>query len=313
MLEIEKPRVVVLELDEQHGKFVLEPLERGYATTVGNSLRRVLLSSLPGVAVTAIKIDTVMHEFSTIKGVKEDVIELMLTFKELAMQMQGSEEQVLRIDAKGECTLTAGDIICPAGVEIINKDLHIATLSEDAELKVELYVNKGRGYVSAETNKLQGLPIGVIPMDSIYTPIKRVNYITEEVSISEHADCERLVLDIWTNNTVSPKDGLSLASKILVEHLNLFIDLTDSVNAMEIMVEKEQDVKEKALEMTIEELDLSVRSYNCLKRAGINTVEQLTAKSEDEMMKVRNLGKKSLEEVIHKLHELGFNLKSSYE
>lgn len=313
MLEIEKPRVVVLELDEQHGKFVLEPLERGYATTVGNSLRRVLLSSLPGVAVTAIKIDTVMHEFSTIKGVKEDVIELMLTFKELAMQMQGSEEQVLRIDAKGECTLTAGDIICPAGVEIINKDLHIATLSEDAELKVELYVNKGRGYVSAETNKLQGLPIGVIPMDSIYTPIKRVNYITEEVSISEHADCERLVLDIWTNNTVSPKDGLSLASKILVEHLNLFIDLTDSVNAMEIMVEKEQDVKEKALEMTIEELDLSVRSYNCLKRAGINTVEQLTAKSEDEMMKVRNLGKKSLEEVIHKLHELGFSLKSSYE
>lgn len=313
MLEIEKPRVEVLALEEDYGKFVLEPLERGYATTVGNSLRRVLLSSLPGVAVTAIKIDTVMHEFSTIKGVKEDVVELMLILKELSMQMQGNEEQVLRIEAQGECVITAGDIICPAGVEIINKDLHIATLSEDADLKMELYINKGRGYVSAETNKQKGLPIGVIPMDSIYTPVKRVNYSIEKVSVSEHPEFEKLVLEIWTNKTVSPKDGLSLASKILVEHLNLFIDLTDSVNAMEIMVEKEQDVKEKALEMTIEELDLSVRSYNCLKRAGINTVEQLTAKTEDEMMKVRNLGKKSLEEVIHKLHELGFNLKSSYE
>ncbi|EHL18277.1 DNA-directed RNA polymerase, alpha subunit [Peptoanaerobacter stomatis] len=313
MLGIEKPKVEILALEEDYGKFVLEPLERGFATTVGNSLRRVLLSSLPGVAVTAIKIDKVMHEFSTIKGVKEDVVELMLTLKELSMQMETDTEEVIRIEAKGECEITAGDIICPAGVEILNKDLHIATLSEDAELKMEMYINKGRGYISADTNKQKGLPIGVLPMDSIYTPVKKVNYYIEKVSVSENPEFEKLILEIWTNKTVSPKDGLSVASKILVEHLNMFVDLTDSVNAMEIMVEKEQDVKEKALEMTIEELDLSVRSYNCLKRANINTVEQLTAKSEDEMMKVRNLGKKSLEEVIQKLHELGFTLKSSYE
>ncbi|EHL16876.1 DNA-directed RNA polymerase subunit alpha [Peptoanaerobacter stomatis] len=313
MLGIEKPKVEILALEEDYGKFVLEPLERGFATTVGNSLRRVLLSSLPGVAVTAIKIDKVMHEFSTIKGVKEDVVELMLTLKELSMQMETDTEEVIRIEAKGECEITAGDIICPAGVEILNKDLHIATLSEDAELKMEMYINKGRGYISADTNKQKGLPIGVLPMDSIYTPVKKVNYYIEKVSVSENPEFEKLILEIWTNKTVSPKDGLSVAAKILVEHLNMFVDLTDSVNAMEIMVEKEQDVKEKALEMTIEELDLSVRSYNCLKRANINTVEQLTAKSEDEMMKVRNLGKKSLEEVIQKLHELGFTLKSSYE
>ena len=313
MLGIEKPKVEILALEEDYGKFVLEPLERGFATTVGNSLRRVLLSSLPGVAVTAIKIDKVMHEFSTIKCVKEDVVELMLTLKELSMQMETDTEEVIRIEAKGECEITAGDIICPAGVEILNKDLHIATLSEDAELKMEMYINKGRGYISADTNKQKGLPIGVLPMDSIYTPVKKVNYYIEKVSVSENPEFEKLILEIWTNKTVSPKDGLSVASKILVEHLNMFVDLTDSVNAMEIMVEKEQDVKEKALEMTIEELDLSVRSYNCLKRANINTVEQLTAKSEDEMMKVRNLGKKSLEEVIQKLHELGFTLKSSYE
>ena len=313
MLGIEKPKVEILALEEDYGKFVLEPLERGFATTVGNSLRRVLLSSLPGVAVTAIKIDKVMHEFSTIKGVKEDVVELMLTLKELSMQMETDTEEVIRIEAKGECEITAGDIICPAGVEILNKDLHIATLSEDAELKMEMYISKGRGYISADTNKQKGLPIGVLPMDSIYTPVKKVNYYIEKVSVSENPEFEKLILEIWTNKTVSPKDGLSVASKILVEHLNMFVDLTDSVNAMEIMVEKEQDVKEKALEMTIEELDLSVRSYNCLKRANINTVEQLTAKSEDEMMKVRNLGKKSLEEVIQKLHELGFTLKSSYE
>lgn len=313
MLGIEKPKVEVLSLEDGYGKFVLGPLERGFATTVGNSLRRVLLSSLPGVAVTAIKIDKVMHEFSTIKGVKEDVVELMLTFKELSMQMETDAQEVLRIEAKGECEITAGDIICPAGVEIVNKDLHIATLSEDADFKMELYINKGRGYVSADTNKLKGLPIGMLPMDSIYTPVKKVNYYTEQVSISENVEFEKLILEIWTNKTVNPRDSISVASKILVEHLNMFVDLTDSVNAMEIMVEKEQDVKEKALEMTIEELDLSVRSYNCLKRANINTVEQLTAKSEDEMMKVRNLGKKSLEEVIQKLHELGFTLKSSYE
>lgn len=313
MLEIEKPQVQILALEEDYGKFILEPLERGFATTVGNSLRRVLLSSLPGVAVTAIKIDKVMHEFSTVKGVKEDVTELMLTLKELSMTMEGSEEAVIRIDAQGECEIKAGDIICPAGVEIVNKDLHIATLSEDADLKMEIYINKGRGYISSDTNKQKGLPIGVIPMDSIYTPVKKVNYTMEDINVSEDEQYERLVLDIWTNKTVNPKDALSIAAKIFTEHLNLFIDLTDSVNAMEIMVEKEQDEKEKVLEMTIEELDLSVRSYNCLKRAYINTVQELTSKTEDEMMKVRNLGKKSLEEVIHKLHELGFSLKPSYE
>ena len=313
MLEIEKPQVQVLALEEDYGKFALEPLERGFATTVGNSLRRVLLSSLPGVAVTAIKIDKVMHEFSTVKGVKEDVTELMLTLKELSMNMDSNGEAILRIDAQGECEITAGDIICPAGVEMVNKDLHIATLSEDADLKMEIYINKGRGYVSSDTNKQKGLPIGVIPMDSIYTPVKKVNFTIEEVNVSEDEQYERLVLDIWTKKTVSPKDALSIAAKIFTEHLSLFIDLTDSVNAMEIMVEKEQDEKEKVLEMTIEELDLSVRSYNCLKRASINTVQELTSKTEDEMMKVRNLGKKSLEEVIHKLHELGFTLKPSYE
>ena len=313
MLEIEKPQVQVLALEEDYGKFALEPLERGFATTVGNSLRRVLLSSLPGVAVTAIKIDKVMHEFSTVKGVKEDVTELMLTLKELSMNMDSNGEAILRIDAQGECEITAGDIICPAGVEMVNKDLHIATLSEDADLKMEIYINKGRGYVSSDTNKQKGLPIGVIPMDSIYTPVKKVNFTIEEVNVSEDEQYQRLVLDIWTKKTVSPKDALSIAAKIFTEHLSLFIDLTDSVNAMEIMVEKEQDEKEKVLEMTIEELDLSVRSYNCLKRASINTVQELTAKTEDEMMKVRNLGKKSLEEVIHKLHELGFTLKPSYE
>ena len=313
MLEIEKPQVQVLALEEDYGKFALEPLERGFATTVGNSLRRVLLSSLPGVAVTAIKIDKVMHEFSTVKGVKEDVTELMLTLKELSMNMDSNSEAILRIDAQGECEITAGDIICPAGVEMVNKDLHIATLSEDADLKMEIYINKGRGYVSSDTNKQKGLPIGVIPMDSIYTPVKKVNFTIEEVNVSEDEKYERLVLDIWTKKTVNPKDALSIAAKIFTEHLSLFIDLTDSVNAMEIMVEKEQDEKEKVLEMTIEELDLSVRSYNCLKRASINTVQELTSKTEDEMMKVRNLGKKSLEEVIHKLHELGFTLKPSYE
>jgi len=313
MLEIEKPQVQVLALEEDYGKFALEPLERGFATTVGNSLRRVLLSSLPGVAVTAIKIDKVMHEFSTVKGVKEDVTELMLTLKELSMNMDSNGEAILRIDAQGECEITAGDIICPAGVEMVNKDLHIATLSEDADLKMEIYINKGRGYVSSDTNKQKGLPIGVIPMDSIYTPVKKVNFTIEEVNVSEDEKYERLVLDIWTKKTVNPKDALSIAAKIFTEHLSLFIDLTDSVNAMEIMVEKEQDEKEKVLEMTIEELDLSVRSYNCLKLASINTVQELTSKTEDEMMKVRNLGKKSLEEVIHKLHELGFTLKPSYE
>ena len=313
MLEIEKPQVQVLALEEDYGKFALEPLERGFATTVGNSLRRVLLSSLPGVAVTAIKIDKVMHEFSTVKGVKEDVTELMLTLKELSMNMDSNGEAILRIDAQGECEITAGDIICPAGVEMVNKDLHIATLSEDADLKMEIYINKGRGYVSSDTNKQKGLPIGVIPMDSIYTPVKKVNFTIEEVNVSEDEKYERLVLDIWTKKTVNPKDALSIAAKIFTEHLSLFIDLTDSVNAMEIMVEKERDEKEKVLEMTIEELDLSVRSYNCLKRASINTVQELTSKTEDEMMKVRNLGKKSLEEVIHKLHELGFTLKPSYE
>lgn len=313
MLEIEKPNVEVLTLEEDYGKFSLQPLERGFAMTIGNSLRRTLLSSLPGVAVTAIKIEGVMHEFSAIKGVKEDVVELILSFKELAMKMISGTDAVLRIQAQGEGIVTAGDIICPPEVEIVNKDLHIATLDEDANLDIEIYVNKGRGYVSADTNKQKGLPIGVLPVDSIYTPIKKVNYNIEKIGVMEDSEIEKLEIEIWTNKAINVKDAISLSAKILVEHLNLFIDMTQSINSMEIMVEKEEDVKGKALEMTIEELDLSVRSYNCLKRAGINTLEELTEKTEEEMMKVRNLGKKSLEEVTEKMGALGLSLKSNDE
>lgn len=311
MIEIEKPSIEVLELKDSYGKFVVEPLERGFGITVGNSLRRVLLSSLPGVAVTSIKVDGVLHEFSTIPGVKEDVTEIILTLKELSMKMDSDGSRTLRIEHNGEGVITAGDIICPPDVEILNKDLHIATLSEDAKLYIEVNVDKGRGYVSAENNKTEDMPIGVIPVDSIYTPVQKVSYNVESTRVGVRTDFEKLILEVWTDGSIGAQEGISLGAKILVEHLNLFINLTDHLGEVELMVEKEEDKKEKALEMTIEELDLSVRSYNCLKRAGINTVEELTEKTEDDMMKVRNLGKKSLEEVIQKLEELGFGLKPS--
>ncbi len=311
MIEIEKPSIEVLELKENYGKFALEPLERGFGITVGNSLRRVLLSSLPGVAVTSIKVDGVLHEFSTIPGVKEDVTEIILTLKELSMKMDSDGARTLKIEHTGDGVITAGDILCPPDVEILNKDLHIATLSEDAKLYMEINVDKGRGYVSAENNKSDEMAIGVIPVDSIYTPVHKVSYTTENTRVGTRTDFEKLVLEVWTDGSIGAQEGVSLGAKILVEHLNLFIDLTDHLGEVELMVEKEEDKKEKALEMTIEELDLSVRSYNCLKRAGINTVEELTEKTEDDMMKVRNLGKKSLEEVIQKLEELGFSLKPS--
>lgn len=301
----------MLELKDSYGKFVVEPLERGFGITVGNSLRRVLLSSLPGVAVTSIKVDGVLHEFSTIPGVKEDVTEIILTLKELSMKMDSDGSRTLRIEHNGEGVITAGDIICPPDVEILNKDLHIATLSEDAKLYMEINVDKGRGYVSAENNKTEDMPIGVIPVDSIYTPVQKVSYNVESTRVGVRTDFEKLILEVWTDGSIGVQEGISLGAKILVEHLNLFINLTDHLGEVELMVEKEEDKKEKALEMTIEELDLSVRSYNCLKRAGINTVEELTEKTEDDMMKVRNLGKKSLEEVIQKLEELGFGLKPS--
>ncbi|HBM81466.1 MAG: DNA-directed RNA polymerase subunit alpha [Clostridiales bacterium] len=315
MIEIEKPKIECVETSEDgsYGKFVIEPLERGYGITLGNSLRRILLSSLPGAAVTSIKIDGVLHEFSTVPGVKEDVVELVLNLKELALKINGEGPRTMYIDAKGEGEVTAGDIKTEGDVEIVNKDLHIATLNEDARLYMEININKGRGYVSSEKNKEPNQPIGVIPVDSIYTPVKRVNYSVEDTRVGQVTDYDRLIFEIWTNSTIKPDEALSLAAKILIEHLKLFMTLTDHVTDVNIMVEKEEDKKEKVLDMTIEELDLSVRSYNCLKRAGINTVEELTQKTEEDMMKVRNLGKKSLEEVEQKLDALGLSLKQSEE
>ena len=315
MIEIEKPKIEILEIseDNRYGKFVVEPLERGYGITIGNALRRILLSSLPGAAVKSIKIDGVLHEFSTIPGVKEDVTELMLSLKELSIKIDGEGNRTLKIQANGEGVIKGSDIICPPDVEILSKDLHIATLDKDANLNMEIHIGKGRGYVPAETNKTEDMPIGVIPVDSIYTPVEKVSYRIENTRVGQITDYDKLILDVWTNGSINPQEGISLGAKILVEHLNLFINLTEHVGNVEIMVEKEEDKKEKVLEMTIEELDLSVRSYNCLKRAGINTVEDLNCKSEEDMMKVRNLGKKSLEEVIQKLAELGLNLKPGEE
>ena len=315
MIEIEKPKVDIIELSEdfRYGKFVVEPLERGYGITIGNALRRILLSSLPGVAVNAVKIEGVLHEFSTIPGVKEDVTEIILTLKELSATIGGEGNRTLKIEAQGPCTVTGADIICPPDVEIINKDLKIATLDEGSKLNMDIHVDKGRGYVPAEENKTENMPIGVLPVDSIYTPVEKVNYHVENTRVGQKSDYDKLTLEVWTNGSINPQEGISLAAKVLVEHLKLFIDLTEHVSNVEIMVEKEEDQKEKVLEMTIEELDLSVRSYNCLKRAGINTVEELANKSEDDMMKVRNLGKKSLEEVIQKLDELGLGLKPNEE
>ncbi|MCA0386124.1 MAG: DNA-directed RNA polymerase subunit alpha [Firmicutes bacterium] len=316
MIEIEKPTIECVEMssDGKFGKFVVEPLERGYATTLGNSLRRILLSSLPGTAVRWIKIENVLHEFSTIPGVKEDVIEIILNLKELFAKIHSDEDvKILRIEASEAGEITAGDIIADADVEILNTDLHICTLEENSRIYMEIALGQGRGYVTAENNKEAGLPIGIIPVDSIYTPVRKVNFTVDKTRVGKIADYDRLVLEVWTDGTIKPDEATSLGAKIMSEHLNLFIDMTDSVNGVEIMVEKEEDIKEKVLEMTIEELDLSVRSYNCLKRAGINTVEELTNRSEDDMMKVRNLGKKSLEEVKYKLAELDLGLRAEDE
>ena len=315
MIEIEKPKIDIVEIskDNTYGKFVLEPLERGFGITMGNSLRRGLLSSLPGVAVTSIKVDGVLHEFSTVPGVKEDLVEIILNLKELALKMSGDEPKIITVNAQGAGQVTAGDIITDAEVEILNPEHPIATLNEDAKLYMEITVEKGRGYVPAERNKHEGQPIGIIPVDSIFTPIRRVNYNVENTRVGQITDYDKLTLEVWTNGTIPPDEATSLAAKILVEHLSLFINLTANVSDVEIMVEKEEDQKEKVLEMTIEELDLSVRSYNCLKRAGINTVEELTQKTEEEMMKVRNLGRKSLEEVQQKLAALDLSLKKNEE
>lgn len=315
MIEIEKPKIEIIDINEDntYGKFVVEPLERGYGTTLGNSLRRILLSSLPGAAVSSIKIQGVLHEFSTIPGVLEDVSEIILNIKNIAAIMYADEPVMLKIEAEGPREITAGDIITGSEVEILNSDLHIATLEDDAKLYMELEMTKGRGYVPADRNKKDNQPIGVLPIDSIYTPVKKVNFKVENTRVGQITDYDKLTLEVWTDGTIKPDEATSLGAKILNEHLNLFITLTEHVNDVEIMVEKEEDKKEKVLEMTIEELDLSVRSYNCLKRAGINTVEELTQKSEEDMMKVRNLGKKSLEEVQQKLEELGLGLRNSDE
>ena len=316
MIEIEKPRIESAEIksDGTYGKFILEPLERGYGTTLGNSLRRVLLSSLPGVAVTSIKIDGVQHEFSTIPGVKEDVTEIVLNIKGLIAKIHGEAPKTIYIEAEGECEVTAGDIKADSEVEILDPGMHIATLSQGAKLYMEIVIDRGRGYVPSERNKqnLQST-IGVIPVDSIYTPVLKVNYTVENTRVGQITDYDKLTLEIWTDGTISAKEAVSLGAKVLNEHLNLFIDLSEEAYTTEIMVEKDDKGKEKVLEMTIEELDLSVRSFNCLKRAGINTVEDLINKSEDDMMKVRNLGRKSLEEVVEKLKNLGFNLNSGDE
>lgn len=313
MIEIEKPTIecYALEGEANYGKFVVEPLERGYGTTLGNSMRRILLSSLPGAAVTAVKIDGILHEFSTIPGVKEDVTEIILNLKKLSVRLHGENTKRVIINAAGPKVVTAGDIIGDSGLEIFNPDLHIATLEENATLVMEIHVARGRGYVPAEQNKTENMPIAMIPVDSIFTPVTKVNFAVENTRVGQVTDFDKLILEVWTDGSISPEEGVSIGAKIMQEHLKLFVDLTDSMDNVEIMVEKEEDQKEKALEMTIEELELSVRSFNCLKRAGINTVEELTHKTEDDMMKVRNLGKKSLDEVKHKLEELGLGLKPS--
>ena len=317
MMEIERPKIDTANLsaDGRYGKFVVEPLERGFGTTLGNSLRRVLLSSLPGVAVTSIKIDGVVHEFSTIEGVKEDVTEIVLNVKGITAKLYSDTPKTVRIEASGEGEVTAGSIQEDAELEVLNPDWHIATLADGAKLVMELTFDKGRGYVPAERNKLNAeqAPLGSLPVDSIYTPVLKVNYTVENTRVGQITDYDKLTLEVWTDGTISAQEAVSLAARIMTEHLNLFVTLSQEAMDAEIMVEKDDKGKEKALEMTIEELDLSVRSFNCLKRAGINTVEDLISKSEDEMMKVRNLGRKSLEEVVAKLDSLGFKLSKDDE
>ena len=317
MIEIEKPRIETEELtdDGKYGRFVVEPLERGFGNTLGNSLRRVLLSSLEGCAVTSIKIDGVLHEFSTIPGVKEDVTEIVLNIKSIVPKLIETAPKVVEIAAEGPCVVTAGDIKHDAEVEILNPDLVIAHLADEAKLNIEITIDRGRGYIPGERNKPANGEniIGVLPIDSIYTPVLKVNYTVDNTRVGQITDYDKLTFDVWTNGVINAREAVSLAAKVLTEHLNLFVNLSDSVTNSEIMVEKDEKGKEKVLEMTIEELDLSVRSFNCLKRAGINTVEDLTNKTTEDMMKVRNLGRKSLEEVEYKLESLGFTLKKEDE
>jgi len=319
VFDFEKPRIDIetISEDNKFGSFVIEPLERGYGTTLGNSLRRIMLSSLPGASVSSIKIEGVLHEFSTIPGVKEDVTEIILNIKKLAIRNNSDspEPKVAYIEFEGEGVVTGADIQADPDIEIINLDQTIATLSggPDSKLFVELTITKGRGYVVADKNKTEDQPIGVVPIDSIYTPVERVNLKVENTRVGNVTDYDKLTLEVWTDGTLSPDEAVSLAAKVLSEHLNLFIDLSENAKNAEVMVEKEDDEKEKVLEMSIDELELSVRSYNCLKRAGINTVEELTNRTPEDMMKVRNLGRKSLEEVLAKLQELGLALKPSDE
>jgi DNA-directed RNA polymerase subunit alpha len=313
MIEIEKPKIEQVELTEDYGKFVVEPLERGYGITLGNSLRRILLSSLPGTAVTSLRIDGILHEFSTIPGVVEDTTDIVLNLKKLLVRLHVDEPATIRVQATTPGELRAGDFTVDPSVEILNPDLYIATIQEGGKLEMEITVAKGRGYVSAEKNKRPDHPIGLIPVDSIFTPVTKVNYTVEDTRVGQITDYDRLVLEVWTDRTIAPDEAVSLAAKIMMEHLKLFTDLTESVDNVEIMVEKEEESIDRLMEMTVEELDLSVRSYNCLKRAGINTVEDLVKKTEEDMMKVRNLGKKSLQEVKEKLAELGLSLRKSDE
>ena len=316
MIGIEKPSITAADMNENgsYGKFVLEPLERGYGTTIGNSLRRVLLSSLNGYAITSVKIDGILHEFTTIEGVKEDVTEIVLNLKGVILKIHGGAPKTMYIDVTNATEITAGDIQTDSEVEILNPEWHIATLSPDAHVRMELTADVGRGYVSAERNKsIINPPIGVIAIDSIYTPVNKVNYTVENTRVGDITDYDKLTLEVWTNGTMSARDAVSLAAKILNEHLNLFVDLSEETGGVEIMVVKDNDSNKQILEMTVEELDLSVRSFNCLKRANIHKVGDLIEKSEDEMMKVRNLGKKSLDEVIQKLAQIGLSLRQEDE
>ena len=315
MIEFERPNIKCLEIDNDsnYAKFVCEPLERGYGITIGNSLRRILLSSLPGSAITSVKIDGVLHEFSTIPNVVEDVPEIIINLKNVRLKLDQNEEKTLRIDVKEPGEVKAGDIITDGTVEILNPDLHIATVSEGGTLKMELTADMGRGYNNAEKNKKPDQPIGVLPIDSIYTPVKKVNYSVENTRVGQRVDYDKLTIEVWTDGSLKPYEALSLAAKVMTGHLELFIDLSETAKNTQVMVEKEENKKERVLEMSIEDLELSVRSFNCLKRAGISTVEDLTNKSEADMMKVRNLGKKSLDEVTNKLHALGLDFRRDDE
>lgn len=315
MIEFERPNIKCLEIDNEtnYAKFVCEPLERGYGVTIGNSLRRILLSSLPGAAITSVKIEGVVHEFSTIPNVVEDVPEIIVNLKMVRLKLHENEEKTIRIDVKGEGEVKAGDIITDSSVEVLNPDLHIATLSEGAHLQMEMTVDMGRGYNSAEKNKKENMPLGVLPIDSIYTPVKKVNYAVENTRVGQNIDFDKLTIELWTDGSLLPYEALSLAAKVMTSHLELFIDLSETAKNTQVMIEKEENKKEKVLEMSIEDLELSVRSFNCLKRAGISTVEDITNMTESELMKVRNLGKKSLDEVTFKIHSLGLEFAQEEE